>query len=550
MINIKHISRGLAAVLVIAGTCAIFALPALASEEILTKAAAEIKVRNYLKARDLYRDAFIAAKSGPLADQALLGIARSDYLLKNYSEAALNLKRYVANQNAADRDEALTMLGYAYLLQHKLTDADRTFSSVGGEYASKALVGRAAIALQNQQPAAAESLFARVDKRFAETDNRAIAVQAMLLARKGLGEQAVAAIDRIPAPALRDEDLRVERAEVYLVAGKAKEAETMLRSFIQNPSGRLEQVRARRVLLRAVEVQGKQDEVLSIALELLSYDPNDDVRRKVIAIYDRKGDLENCLKQASQLKDRGIRSLEIEKRLKKVIEDDTAQSVDLVQRFAYHLHQDSPVLAQAAAYLAKKGKKAEGRVLLQRAVKGSASSDASLALAEIYIQEGRYDEAQKLLQPLMGGKASGQSALLLLGDIAERKGDTKAAIDLLQKAVKQGKQGKLARVEMRLGDLYWQSGDKTAALKYFSAAADAGEIDAMIKLADAHYLGGQARLAEKFYKKALDKKPADPKQMQWIQYQYGKISQKREYIEKAAAGGGEIGEAARMYLNR
>jgi len=224
--------------------------------------------------------------------------------------------------------------------------------------------------------------------------------------------------------------------------------------------------------------------------------------------------------------------------------------VDLVQRFAFYLHSESPVLAQSAAYLAKKGKKSEGRALLQKAVKGSSPSDASLALAEIFIQEGRYDDAKKLLQPLVTHKLFGQSALLMLGDIAARKGDPKGAIDLLQKTAKAGKTGKQPRVESRLGDLYWQTGDKASAIKHYTVAADGGDVDAMIKVADAQYIGGQYRIAEKYYKKALDKDPKDAGQKQWLQYQYGKLSNKREYIEKAAAGGGEIGEAAKMYLDR
>ena len=521
-----------------------------ASEEQLQKAAAEFKAKNFLKAKDLYREAYLSAKSGALADRALFGLAQAEYLLKNYSEAALNLRRYAANKNAAQRDEALFMLGSSLFFLNKLSEAERVLATVGGEFTDKATITRAEIALQNRQFGLAETLFSRVDRKLLETDNRAIYVEAMLLARKGQGNQAIATVDRIPAAALRNEDLRVERAVVYLLAGRATEAVGMLKSFLQAPLSGMEQVRARRALFQAYEQLGNAGEMVKVGTELLQFDANDDLRRRVIAAYDKLGDVENALKQASQLRDRGLKSLEIEKRLRKVLEADSPQAADLVQRFAMYLHSESPVLSQSAVYLARKGKKSEGRALLQRAVKGSSPSDASLALAEIYVQEGRYDDAKKLLQPLVTHKQFGQGALLMLGEIAERKGDAKGAIELLQKTVKPGKSGKQPHIDSRLGDLYWQTGDKASAIKHYTAAADGGDVDAMIKVADAQYLGGQYRIAEKYYKKALDKDPKDAGQKQWLQYQYGKLTNKREYIEKAAAGGGEIGEAARMYLDR
>ncbi len=153
----------------------------------------------------------------------------------------------------------------------------------------------------------------------------------------------------------------------------------------------------------------------------------------------------------------------------------------------------------------------------------------------------------KLLQPLLASKQHGQSALLVMGDIAEKKGDVKGAIELFLKTIKQGKQ---PHIEARLGDLYWKMGDKKAALKHYASAADQGNADAMIKAADALYLSGQSRSAEKYYRKALDSKLDDDRQKQWLHYQYGKLAKNREFLEKAAAGGGEIGEAAQMYLNR
>lgn len=549
--NMRKKVSGSFLLFILAAICSVvLAVSAHASEEMLNKAAAELKARNYLKAKDLYREAYISAKNGPLADSGLFGLAKTEYLLKNYSEAVLHLKRYAAKQDAPQRNEALAMLGYAYFFQNRLAEADRTFSTVGGGEASRALIGRAEVALQNNQAAAAESLISRVDRTLVDTDSRAIYVQAMLLAKKGMGDQAVAMINRVPLLVLREQDLRVERAVVYLLGGKSKEAITLLNSFLASPLSGMEQARTRRALVLAYELTGKPDEMLKTALELLQFDSSDELRRKVIVAYDRKGDLESALKQASQLRDRGLRSLEVEKKLKKAIEADTPKTVDLVQRFAFYLHAESPMLATCATYLAQKGKKLESRNLLQKAVKGTGATEASLALAELYVQEARYEEAAKLVQPLVGSKQHGQSALLLLADIADRKGDTQGAIALLQKTQKAGKSGKQPRLELRLGDLAWKSGDRTGAIKHYTAAADAGEVDAMVKVADAQYLTGQNRLAEKYYQKALSRDLKDARQKQWVQYQYGKLTGNRESLEKAAAAGGEVGEAARIYLNR
>jgi len=138
----------------------------------------------------------------------------------------------------------------------------------------------------------------------------------------------------------------------------------------------------------------------------------------------------------------------------------------------------------------------------------------------------------------------------LLADIAARKGDLKDAIELLKQSSKLKKSGKNSQTEARLGDLYWKLGEKTTALKHYTNAADAGNFDAMVKLADRQYLEGRYKLAEKYYKKALEHLPKDSGYEQWLHYQYGKLTHKRDYLEKAAAAGGEIGEAAKIYLQR
>ncbi|HSW63293.1 MAG TPA: tetratricopeptide repeat protein [Dissulfurispiraceae bacterium] len=513
----------------------------------MQKADITLQSKNFLKAKEEFREAYIAAKTGTLAERALFGIAKSDFLLKNYSESVLNMQRYIAIPGAAHLDEARVLLGYSYLFQRKYPEAQKAFEAAGGDFTGQALLGRAELALHAGQVKSAEQLLASVPSSSFDSSNRAMFVKALLLAKKGAGSEAVALIDKVPAPALLDENIRVDKAEIYLLSGRTKESEALLRTILASPASGVEQVRARRILLQVYERQGRSDDMLTIAQELLPYDTTDDVRRKLIALYDTKNDLENSLKQTAQLRDKGLRSLELERRLKKALSEGGPKTLDLLQRFAFYLNTESPVLAEAAKYLAKNGKKAEARSLLLKAARSGTPSEALIAFADILIQEGKYDEAKKLLQPILATKQYAQSALLLMGDIADKKGDVRGAIDVFEKTAKRGKQ---PRIESRLGDLHWKAGDKTAALKYYRSAADQGDIEAMVKAADAFYMNGQNKPAEKYYKKALNSKLEDEKQKQWAHYQYGKLAQNREFLEKAAAGGGVIGEAAQMHLYR
>ncbi|HMK43833.1 MAG TPA: hypothetical protein VK445_06820, partial [Dissulfurispiraceae bacterium] len=250
-------------------------------EELLERADTDLKAKNYLKAKENYRQVYLTEKKGSLADRGMFGMAKADYLLKNYSEATLNLKRYLSSAATEQRNEAHLMLGYIYMFDRKYTDAARAFEQVGGDFAEKAMIGRAEIALLSGKTSEAERLLERVGKGQFDGSPRAQYIQALLFARKGRGGDALADIDRLSPQALKDEDLRVEKAEIYTACGKAKEAEVMLKGIVSAPMGISEQVRARRALMRAYEVQGKRDEMLALGLELLPYDTNDEVRRKI-----------------------------------------------------------------------------------------------------------------------------------------------------------------------------------------------------------------------------------------------------------------------------
>jgi tetratricopeptide (TPR) repeat protein len=68
----------------------------------------------------------------------------------------------------------------------------------------------------------------------------------------------------------------------------------------------------------------------------------------------------------------------------------------------------------------------------------------------------------------------------------------------------------------------------------------------MVKAADMYYLSGKHDKAKAYYKKALESGVKDPKNLQWADYQYGKLAKDDEYLKKAKEGGGTLAEAADM----
>jgi len=73
MLSTFHIIKSWFFLILLVFICTASCGYALASEELLQKAAAEMQAKNYLKAREFYREALISPQIGPLADQALFG---------------------------------------------------------------------------------------------------------------------------------------------------------------------------------------------------------------------------------------------------------------------------------------------------------------------------------------------------------------------------------------------------------------------------------------------------------------------------------------------
>lgn len=518
--------------------------PAIASEEKLKTADEYLRTKNYIKAKEVYRDIFLAAPKGTLGEKALFGMGKADYHLKNYYEARQNIKRFIsASQIPEYRDEAHLMLGYISLHFQKFREAEQYFEAVGESLKEKANIGKAEVALKAGDMARVEYFLETLSKRTIETDPRALYMRAMLYSSKGMQRDSVSTINRILDSALKEQDIRVEKARILFNAKKLKEAERLCRSIIDSPTSSIEKINAKRVLLQIYEVEGKVDDALKLGLELSPYEPGDDFKRKIISLYDKKGDLNNAMKYLSYLSNNKLRSAEIEKRIKSVISFKDPKAVEYVQRFSFSLDADAPFIVDASRYLIANGKKIEGKQLLMKALKGAVKGEASLYMAELLIQEGKYVEAEKILMPLTMDTRYLYKAFYMIADIMERQGKYAAAIEYLSRIVKTATD---YRIAAKLGDLYYKTKDRKGAVKYYIIASNKGDGLSSVKAGDCLYISGDYAKAKTYYRRALDYNVKGLKSLQWAQYQYGKLTKNRDYLKKAIAGGGEIAEAAAM----
>jgi tetratricopeptide (TPR) repeat protein len=529
----------LSVVIILIATCI---HPVCADEEQLKSADNLYRTRDYGAAEETYRDVFINNKKGPLSERALFGMAKSDYKLKRYNAARLNLDRFLlAYPQSVYVNEAFFLLGYILMYDHKMDQAERYFERVGGTLKQLAEIGRAEVALRGDNVAAAESIVGAADKKYLEHNPRALYVRAAIFSKKGMHKEAVNIISKVFDAQLKEEDLRAEKALIYFNASRFNETEKLCKSIIADPVSKLEEQRAQKILARLYEGKGRVDEALELYLEIVHYDADDSIKMSLAKLYDIKGDTGNALRYVSLLKDRGIRSAEMEKRLKRVMAAGNPEAVEYLSKFSAAISVDSPFIVTAARYLIGNGKKLEGTLMLRRALKGLEGGDAALSMAEVLLNDGKYSEAQKFAEPLLLENRYYIQATFLMSDILSKEGDPAGAIAYLEKATKYSKD---SRIDSKIADLYIKTGDRTTALRYYKTASDRGGAIAALKAGDLLYLSGNVSQSRAYYKRALSLGLSDKKNLQWAYYQYGKMTGNKEYLKKAAQSGGIVGEAA------
>jgi len=513
-----------------------------AAEDVFAPADAAMTAKQYLQARDLYRQVFVASREGPDAARALLGIAKADYHLKNYYESDINLKRFFKSfKNTARADEAHLIWGLDLMNIHKYKEAEEQLDLVKGEFQEKAIIAKAELAFIQGEADKAEKLLAKIDRKAYESDNRVLYIRAMILSSQGKHEQAIQTINKIQDQALKAENIAVSKAIIYYNARKYIDAKDMLTAIINAPSSRLEAIQAKRTLFQIYDAENNQDAALKLAIDILNYDPTDDLRLKAVSLFEKKGDPDSAFRHLTYLKNKKILSDELEKRLKKLQDEKNPKADEYLLKYFIYLSIDNPYVIEAAKYMDEKGHNEQARRLLQKAARGRNGPEASMVLARMLMKEKKFSEAKRLLTPITtDANYSGQASLLLY-EILEKEGNVSAAAEYRARAIRVLE---VQKDYSSVGDLYVRSGNNTEALKNYMRAANKGDAISMLKAADLYYLSGKHDTAKVYYKKAIDSGIKDPKSLQWADYQYGKLAKSDEYLKKAEDGGGAVSEAA------
>src|SRR5208337_338908 len=498
LFGLKKVICILSVAAMLIATCA---RPVCAEEDQLKSADTLYKQRDYGAAEEIYRDVFINNKKGPLSERALFGMAKSDYKLKRYNLAHLNLDRFLLTYpQSVYVNEAFFLSGYILMVDHKMDEAERYFERVGGPLKQLADIGRAELALKNDNVAAAESIIGAVDKNVQEHNPRALYVRAAIFSKKGMHREAVNIISKVFDAQLKEEDLRADKALIYFNASRFDEAEKLCKSIIADPVSKLEQQKAQKILAGLYERKGRVDEALQLYLDVVHYEGDDSIKRSIAKLYDIKGDIGNALAYLNLLKDRGIRSAEMEKLFRRLMAARKPEALTYLSKFSAAISVDSPFIVTAARYLIDNGKKLEGTFMLKRALKGPERGDAALSMAEVLFNDGKYSEAQKIAEPLLLENRYYIEATYLMSDILSREGDPAGAVNLLEKAAKYSND---SRIDSKIADLYIETGDRTAALKYYKTASERGGAIAALKAGDLLYLSGNVSQARVYYKRAL-----------------------------------------------
>ncbi len=502
------------------------------------------RTRDYLKAGELYREVYLGSKKGPTAERALFNICKTNFSLKRFNEARLNIRRFLAAYPQSEYlNECYLLLGYIAFNTQKLNDARQYFEMVKGPLEDRANIGKAEIAMKTENIARAENIIADIGKRVLESNPRALAVRALIYSRKGMHREAVAAISKIMDPILKEEGMRYAKALIFYNASRFADAEKICLSILRDPASNSEKTNAKKILFDIYDSRGEVDKALGLGLEIMPGETDDAFKMKIVRLYDKKGDVTSAVKYLNFLHDKSMKLAETQKRLKGIIESKDPKGAEYIRKLSLYLDPDSPYVVEAAKYLIAQGRKTEGMLLLKRAMRGPARGDASLYLAEQLINGKKYEEAKRLISPIMLDGRYFNRAVFLMAVILKQEGDYRQAIQHLLKSVKYTKD---YRISAMLADLYWESGERSNAAKYYITASNMGDGSSSVKAGDYYYLSGEKKKSLAYYKRALGQGIGDAGTLQWAQYQYGKLSRDKESLKKAEDGGGLIGDAARM----
>ncbi|MCE5312177.1 MAG: tetratricopeptide repeat protein [Nitrospiraceae bacterium] len=497
----------------------------------------------YQQSKAAYSDIYRYFNKGAEGEAALLGIARSDFKLKLYNEAVVRFNRFLSSfPESTNKNEVCYLLAESYFKLSKLEDAKKNFEKVTEPLLKNAVLRLAGISLKRNDNAQAENYLKSLPAEFKAKTPEAIYMEAELLSRAGRHKEAVAATKKIRDADIKDNDILIGKAGVLFAAGMLTDSEAILKGVLEKTSSAIEISNAHRIMLKIYEAQGKIDEAIKISTELSASESSDELKLRIASFYEKKGDVQSMMRYLTYVSDKNVRASEIEKRLRSFDEKKDPKLTEYLSRYGAYLSADSPYLVEVAQRLMDSNKKSEATTLYRKALTGTNKAQAAIVLSSMLLKEGKVSQAKKLIEPFVMDTRYLSKSSVIMAEILEKEGDLKRAIEYLAKVAKLVKENH--NVLAKLADVYWKLDNKKTAVQNYIASASAGDPLNSLKAADALYLTGDVQKSGGFYKKAIDGGLKDKELLQWAEYQYGKISNNKEYLKRAVEKGGLLGEAA------
>ncbi|WP_353683630.1 tetratricopeptide repeat protein [Thermodesulfovibrio sp. 3907-1M] len=497
-----------------------------------------LKTENYLQAKEFFQK---FTEDPKLADRALLGLAKAEYFLGNYYEATIPLKRLLRDfKNSSTLNEANLYMGLTYLKIGRLRDAEYYLEKVQQPLEKQAMIGKGWIAFYKGDLRTLQAVLQRLDRKdFNDPETDLLRIK--YLAMTGKADEALKEFNKNLK--LRKTLYDLDRADVLIRATKFKEAEDVLKKFIEKSNKQYDTIKAKKMLFEMYLTQGKTEEALKIGKEIYFYIPTDDVRLKIYSIYMNSKNYDEALRMLFLFRDKELKNKKIEEFLKTIMHKSPEKAANYIVKIYPFLPADSSLLIQSAQFLISQGRYNEAKNLLRKVQTGTRRAEAVIPYSQILIKEGKYKEAKKFLEPL---KEKNPQATALYAQILAQEGDKLTALSYLRRVSKSIKDPEILTL---LGDLEYSNGDRKKAIHYWLEASKLGNAEAALKAADYFYLSKKIKEAIQYYKKAIDAGIKDNNSLMWAYYQYGKLAHDKTYLEKVAASKGELSEAARALLH-
>lgn len=501
---------------------------------------------NYLEARGAFHSAYIRMPKGASAEKSILGVAKADYNLKRYYESRQNLKRVLSTTKDPNIiNEVYFYLGLCEIGLNNYRAAERYLANVTGYNKKDAVIAMAESAIRLNDVNRAETLMKTLKFSEVTTNTRVMAINAMIDSLKGRHESAVRNISMLNYPDLKRNDLLIERAQIFYYANRLADAEKQLNDILNSTDTlNINRLRALRVLWNIYLKEGKIENAIKTGNALLFYERSDGFKKDLADLYFKQGDNANALRIISYMDRRKIKEQEAEKVLKSALFKKDPSMLNYIYRFGNLISTDSPFIIETAKYLANNNDRKTAIEMLKRSSRGNIAGSAGLMLSELLLQEKRFAEAKKALEFLTLDPRYAKSASFILGEIMEKEGNIDMAIHYYRKLVNATKD---ARIADKLGDLLWNQGKRSDAIVYYLLASNGGNEKASIKAGDYFYLKGDIKSAVDYYKRGL-KASKEISEYQWVNYQYGKLTNSKDNLKKAADGNNEIAQAAKALL--